>query len=891
MAQTIPFTISALHEILKWSSDRPAWQRDALRRIIALDELAELDMVELDRLCRAAHGADQSTDAAVAPQPLAASHLPPAPGSAASVTLISIGSLQHVNRLPSNQLLSFGTGSGLTVVYGDNGSGKSGYARVIKKACRTRGLPPPIKPNAFAPAPKDAASASITCRVGGTDLSISWKDNISTDPCLANVFVFDASTAGHYLLEDSPAVFTPHGLDVLQKLSKVCDSVSASIQADLDKVDSEIATAVKHWKYPAGTKVATLLGGLSASTKPADVELNAAFTETNATRLTELNEALKSNPKQKASETRASAARIRAFAVKMATSARELTDAQLNALKRTIGEAKDTADAAKAFASGQFDASYLPGTGGTLWRSLFEAAREFSAQEAYRDRDFPVLTEESRCVLCQQSIEGLAADRFRAFDAFCKNQSQQLANQTAGRLADAVKKLRELSVLLSEFTNIKADIATLPEEQRNLIDTFIAKADGTRKSAIESLTQQQWTVADSMPDSPEEILKNYITALEARAAMEESADNPEERAKLNAERDELVAKEWLAGVKDDVAAQIDRYKQVALLKKCQKDAGTRGITEKNSELTEQIVTEAFCKRFKAELKSLGLRTISVKLENIKGRKGETRFGLRLENAADHKIHEVASEGEQRCIALATFLAELSQASHQSSLVFDDPVSSLDHWNRDTIAARLVQESAVRQVIVLTHDAVFLNDLQTHSEKQGSVATYRFLEWQGNTPGQCQDGLPWECKTPEDRLDKLEKKQREIAKNWSPQPNDANKSDMRDAYSWLRATLERIVERVVFADVVFRFRSYVKLKDLKDVVGFSNTECEEILRVHKQCSDVTDAHDPASGKQAPVPDPAQLATDVAATQAVLSGIRLRRKTKLVAKPAAKPAAAP
>ena len=101
--------------------------------------------------------------------------------------------------------------------------------------------------------------------------------------------------------------------------------------------------------------------------------------------------------------------------------------------------------------------------------------------------------------------------------------------------------------------------------------------------------------------------------------------------------------------------------------------------------------------------------------------------------------------------------------------------------------------------------------------------------------------------------------------------------MCGTYSGLRATLERIVEHMVFADVVFRFRSYIDMKKLKQVVGIPDLECDEIMRLHKRCCGVTAAHDPASGKQPSVPSPADLKQDIADTSAVMAAIRLRRKS--------------
>jgi hypothetical protein len=377
--------------------------------------------------------------------------------------------------------------------------------------------------------------------------------------------------------------------------------------------------------------------------------------------------------------------------------------------------------------------------------------------------------------------------------------------------------------------------------------------------------------------SPGEMITQLAASLEERAKMEESADDPATREKLTSQRDDLAAREWLAGVKGDVVEQIGRYRRIAAIELCKKDTDTHQVTAKNTDLTRVLVTKAYLTLFEDEVKKLELCTIAVKMEDAEGKKGESKFGLRLEKAQNHKVRDIASEGEQRCVALAAFLAELSLASHRSALVFDDPVSSLDHRFRKKIARRLAEECQLRQVIVLTHDVVFLNDLSTQAEDLGVASEFRHLEWSGAIPGQCQDGLPWDCKSPQDRVDELEKQQRDLARKWGPQPNEEDVREMREAYSLLRATLEGIVERVVFADVVFRFRSYIDMKKLKRVVGFPDSECDEILRLHKCCSDVTEAHDPGSGKQSTVPSPTELKQDVAATSAVLAAIHLRQKS--------------
>jgi hypothetical protein len=872
-----PMPISALHEILIWSTSRPQWQRDALRRIVVQGSVSAADINELDQLCRSKHELAQACATTLKAVPLDESHIPPGLGSQESVTLMSIGNLQGVNRLPSDQTIPFGVAPGLTVIYGDNGTGKSGYARVIKKACRTRGALPEVCPDVFAPSPAGPPSGVIVCLAGSTKHTLAWQDGVPSDARLANVFVFDASTADHYLEQDSPAIFTPSGLDVLPKLSKTCDAVSQLIKRDLERVKADIEGTAKNWKYSADTPVGKLISGLSANTQPSQVQNLSGLTDKERHRLKDIGDALKSDPKQKARETRSAAARIKAFSEKVTGAYSDLSEVHISALHKIIDDAKSTQEVAVAFASGQFDETYLTGTGQAVWHSLWEAARLFSVSFAYKDQEFPFTGKGARCVLCQQNLDSVAAERLKAFDSFCKDQSQELAEEASSLLKERTEKIQQMNPLTPEYVKVETDLLPVGQAQMASISAFVKNADERLATIRGNLSKDIWVEPAQLSESPAEALKSLATALEERAKTEESADDPNERKKLEAERDDLADRDWLSGVKADVFAQIERYREVSSLEASLKDTVTKPITTRNAELTKSLVTDAFCDRFETEAKGLGLRTIAVKMEDIEGKKGEVKFGLRLEGSLTHTVGDIASEGERRCIALAAFLAELSQASHKSALVFDDPVSSFDNRYRERTSARLALEAKERQVIIFTHDVVFLNDLQTHAASAGVPVELLHLEWNGNVPGQCLKGLPWDWKSAEDRFDKLEKEQKAIAKSWNPVPNEENVKAIRQAYSWLRATLERLVEKVILNDVVLRFRSYVDVKKLDGVVGFSVTECEELQRLYQRCHDVTDAHDPSAGKSGVVPEPTDLLNDIEAAKKLSDSIKTRKKS--------------
>jgi ABC-type dipeptide/oligopeptide/nickel transport system ATPase subunit len=860
---------SALQEILSWSAGRPNWQRDALRRIVENTNLTQGDVSELERICRAQHHIDTGDAPAIQCVFLTQAHLPSAPGATESVSLVSIGEIKNVNRLPAGQTVPLGAEVGLTIIYGENGAGKSGYARVIKKACRARGAQPIIRPNAFAPKVADKAEAKIVFRAGSTEVTLSWQDGIVADPRLANVFVFDASSASHYLGEEDAAAFTPYGLDVLPTLTRVCDAINERLKSEISQINLSLTRAKSGWKDHPETSVGKLIHGLSAATKVSDVDALASLDEMEIQRLQDLREAFKAEPLKKAKATRAAALRLDFFSKKVTNAAIDLADENMIILKKLLDNEKTATDAAKAFARGQFDSSFLAGTGGDMWRTLWEAAREYSIKAAYIEQPFPVITAEDRCVLCQQEIGDEAARRLTAFEKFATDKSQQLAANAAQLVIAEGNKLNVIGALAVELEKVDADLTELNVSQRTLTTEFVNAADKRLKLLKNSFSSKAWVSCPSLAASPESFIQDLRLALEARAKMEESMHDPETFKIVVAEVKELAAREWLHGVKADVLAQIKAYETIDKLKNCQKDVGTAQITTKSSDLTRQFVTDAFQQRFKSELKLLGLQTLDVALEPLKGKKGETKFGLRLVSSSTSKVIDIASEGEQRCIALAAFLSELSQASHQSALVFDDPVSSLDHRHRQEVANRLVIEAVHRQVIVFTHDVIFLNDLRAFAETNKVSENVLYLAWDNKAPGYCVAGLPWDSKKPNECLAELERDQKRINSTWNPQPSEENRREMRNAYSRLRSTLERVIEHEFLSGIVKRFESQVIAGRVKSLLGIREEECDEVKRLIDKCHSITDAHSPS---MVSIPTPPEFLKDIADTKQLIEDVK-------------------
>ncbi len=193
--------MNVFQEILEWSLDRPIWQRDALRRLVMNGELSDEDIISLTEICKSAHGLaePQETD------PLAKEHIPDRAAGAVPVSLVSIFHHRGVNALAEDQTLKFAPG--LTVVYGDNGAGKTGYIRILKSACRARGQER-ILGNVVSGTSPLAPVVAIKYKVGTEPEPREWVGT-GEDEFVSRVSVFDTQCAAVYLTEKTDVASGP----------------------------------------------------------------------------------------------------------------------------------------------------------------------------------------------------------------------------------------------------------------------------------------------------------------------------------------------------------------------------------------------------------------------------------------------------------------------------------------------------------------------------------------------------------------------------------------------------------------------------------------------------------------------------------------------------------
>lgn len=862
--------MSVLKEILEWSQDRPAWQRDALRRLVLNDELSEDDIQQLGEICKGAHGLSKQRVFL----PLTKDHIPIADTVTSQVVLDSIFHHRGVNALAKDQTLNFSPA--LTVVYGDNAAGKTGYIRILKSACRARGQES-ILGNVVSGDTSHTPTVSIKYKVG--DESQEWTGE-EDDDFIFRVSVFDARSAAVYLTEKTDVAFRPFGLDLFDKLVLACKAVQSNLEREKHALSTNDLFILQD-QIPEGTRVAKLLAGVSSLTNPKEVRLLAQFSPEEKSRFSFLKKSLKdlqANDSEKlVQQMTLRAGRIRTLAKHLQSVEATLSEKAFFAVFDVKTERRRINEEAKRLRDTTFPKGVLKGTGSKVWSQLWEAAQRFSEEEAYQRQDFPVVEDDAKCVLCQQVIDRVAAKRFKQFKTFIASTAERELRDLVKKYTNLKKEFVECQTHNEAIQEIIKEIRIEDEEFANAVSSALDNNEKRRTKIVDALNDKQ----DISSDCPELVLisgevEALAVELEERIKTLSKSAKDEEIKRMTSEVNEFCARKLLAKHEQLVLNEIERKKKLAAYELCLNDTKTQSITLKSASVTKTSVSSKLKKSFSDELENLAFRHVQVELKEAGGTKGVLYHKLILTQAPDTKLPYVLSEGEQRCLSIAAFFAELSTADDLSGIVFDDPVSSLDYKWRDGVAKRLVSESQKRQVIVFTHDVVFLLLLKQCSEELNVEQLDQHVEQLPRIgAGVCDEALPWFAMPIKKKI-KFLKKQYQAAEKLHRDGDQATyEKDASHIYGLLRAAWERALEEVLLGGVVERYRRSIQTQQIIQIADITEDDCKALSYAMTKCSTWLTGHDQAAAARAELPEPDVLKADIEKLENWVSTIRKRR----------------
>ena len=861
-------------ELLSWSEGLAGWQRDAMRRLALQDDLTESDFEELMEI--AASGSDGEA--------IDASHLPSRRAVQDPVQLTKVRHVSGVNRLAEGACLDLQP-DGLSVIFGMNGVGKSGYTRILKRSCQAK-LPEPIIGNVFESSPK-LPVAELSYKRGGAEHTVSVDLRaLGSNADLRRVPVFDhRSGARHLDRTGSTLSFVPAGFELLHRYIAFLDQMKAFIRTKCDALTSGEGTYVSTQFVDAELK--DVVDGLGEEAALKRLNELATLDENEASELESLPDRI-SEINSSTPAARATAERLRTSAIqRLAQQVREaisiLSPEHLSELNSHESRIANLTAARDALEPKDWSGEAINGVGTAEWHTLWDAAAEFAAEHDPHEHPFPQGS--THCVLCQQPLTNEASDRLASYadaagtDFDAQIERLQAAHDEITSKLDALLvsglDLDVMSGLASTDDETAAGVSTISRtvsvllEHHNLDDPEL-----DRGGLVEPDTLQAKVI--EVADELDKAVATHRAEAGRLASLDSDADDVAAHVeRLQHLKERKLAESKIEALRLEHKVRVERKHLNSLEQRC----GTTSASQKARDLnaTHTAGLEA---AFTRNLDAFSLDRSRVKMRTLRIQKGSPQMGIELEEATGTDLIDVLSDGEFRAVSLAAFLADLEVAGDRSAIILDDPVTSLDHRYQEAVAARLIQEARHRQVIVFTHSTAFVGILSEAQELDGKEnggasvpLDFREINWSGGA-GVTLDAPGTPHAKLKDRLALIENHLIPAATKLYKEHQDADYARAVTAIlDHLRKAWERGVEEVAINGIVMRYRHGVQTQQLKSLLVLTSDDCDAVdvgMSVESRY-----VHDGAIGGERMAPTPEKLREEVKNLREWADSIRKRR----------------
>lgn len=742
--------------------------------------------------------------------------------------LTSLQNLKGVNALVENQKIDFC--NQVTIVYGINGSGKTGYTRLLKKAFHSRSTED-ILPNIHVASGHSNVSAEISFTSDSKTYSLTYPDHKQQNE-FRQFSIFDNKSVNVHLTKKNQFEFRPAGLGFFADLIEALKRIEEKLTADIT-----VKSTPKDYPslFDGESDIKSALNDLSAKTKIADLKKLIPITEEEKTKRSSLEEKkaqLQALKKDKEIED------FNVYKTLLTTLKTSITgnnkffkSESLAEIKTAISDSISKDVLVKTDGIEKFKTDKIINAGSKEWKEFIGAAQAFAKQQESDNETYPKVGD--NCILCQQPLSDEALKLIESYWVFIESKSEQDAKDAQAELNTHKKNYEGLKFAMlpddgvltkwmlekhnKEALEIKSHLQKQKTLSENIIEDITTKTANDR-TAIQIDTTHIDTIIQEIEDSIVTLKKNDPSADINK--LQDSITYLNHKEKLE---------QHIAGIE----AYVINQKWAATATKAKGKISKRTITDKEKELSSKYFNEAYINAFNDECKYLNCE-IGIDIKHT-GSDGTSYRQLFLKGKEPSKI---LSEGEQKIISLADFLAEMNHSEINCGVIFDDPVTSLDDERKSRIAKRIAEEAAKKQAIVFTHDLVFVSTLISICSELKIDHVCHWIEKRDGVPGYVF-------------LNNAPSYEKQYRNSDIPMSHyvEAKKADcppsqreylIKSAFTELRTCYEVLVINDLFKKVVQRFNDRVSVDSLKDVC-FDDVLVDELQDNFGQCCRYMEGH--------------------------------------------------
>jgi energy-coupling factor transporter ATP-binding protein EcfA2 len=620
--------------------------------------------------------------------------------------------IQGVNALKQNQTIKFN--NSVTILYGLNGAGKSSYFKILNEIVGGN-QKKEILSNVYLDTPQ-TINVNISFKEKTREPKfVNWNGSGRSLDLLNKCKVFDSSYLNG-LLETRKADTTliqPLGLNLFSYLVVLIDEFKIKLKSEAD--EKRLKKPTIGLEFLSDEIKMSFEGHQIDDTRKNKIEGLFDFSDENLEKLkktkTDIQDLKQLNIQDKIALKNRDKIEIDNIKKYFEDTNKKLSDFYTDTQQQLELLVKNKTE--NESAKKQFEIlSTIPNNDNPEWKEFIKSGEKYKSK---------VDDSNEVCIYCRQPLYNENTTKLiKAYGDFLKDKSEEKLNNSLGQIKILTSNVKAFFVDLKIEKNINVVLKehafettekTLFEVINSTITNFSLKKEEILKKLKESGLDLKVDLLDITNITVELNAISKSIQKETDKLSEKNNNKATEIEKLENLLKQLQENESISKQKENIKKWFDVDKVEKTLRSKSTKINTVSITILSKTAHNELLTGVLKQNFTDELNSLGCENLNVNIENAKGGKGTSSTKLTL--SKDDDIKAILSEGEQKAVALALFIAEAKIQKSKNPIILDDPVNSLDHKIAEKFAQRLLKLE--NQVILFNHNRLFLDAFETSKE--------------------------------------------------------------------------------------------------------------------------------------------------------------------------------
>ena len=218
-----------------WANTTDEWIRRIVRQVLGSNaELPDDERSQAFRLFLEQKGFEERT----LPEEPQLEYSSQTMGEAEPFQLVRLSDVTGVNALAKGEQIEFAPG--LTLLFGENGTGKTGYSRILKTLAGSRSAAD-ILPDVTIEGNRPAPFAVISYRLGECETEYQWNGE-SSHPPFDRMSIFDSPSVHFHLDAELGYTYSPAALAVFDRARVEVQHIGTAIDNVLGKLNPSHST-------------------------------------------------------------------------------------------------------------------------------------------------------------------------------------------------------------------------------------------------------------------------------------------------------------------------------------------------------------------------------------------------------------------------------------------------------------------------------------------------------------------------------------------------------------------------------------------------------------------------------------------------------------------------